>query len=41
MAVACVVMAASALVLIAAEIARRVLERRLGIELAEPASEPA
>jgi spermidine/putrescine transport system permease protein len=41
MAVACVVMAASALVLIAAEIARRVLERRLGTELAEPASEPA
>jgi spermidine/putrescine transport system permease protein len=40
MAVACVVMAASALVLIAAEIARRVLERRLGTELAEPASEP-
>jgi spermidine/putrescine transport system permease protein len=41
MAVACVVMAASALILIAAEIARRVLERRLGMELAEPASEPA
>jgi len=41
MAVACVVMAASALILIAAEIARRVLERRLGTELAEPASEPA
>jgi spermidine/putrescine transport system permease protein len=40
MAVACVVMAASALILIAAEIARRVLERRLGTELAEPASEP-
>lgn len=40
MAVACVVMAASALVLIAAEIARRVLERRLGTDLAEPASEP-
>jgi spermidine/putrescine transport system permease protein len=40
MAVACVVMAASALILIGAEIARRVLERRLGTELAEPASEP-
>jgi spermidine/putrescine transport system permease protein len=37
LAVACVVMAASAAVLIAAEIARRVLERRLGSELAEPA----
>lgn len=36
-AVACVVMAASALILIGAEIARRVLERRLGTELAEPA----
>lgn len=40
MAVACVVMAASALILIAAEIARRVLERRLGTDLAEGASEP-
>jgi spermidine/putrescine transport system permease protein len=39
MAVACVVMAASALILIAAEIARRVLERRLGTELAEPVPE--
>jgi len=39
MAVACVVMAASALILIAAEIARRVLERRLGTDLAEPAPE--
>jgi spermidine/putrescine transport system permease protein len=38
LAVACVVMAASAAVLIAAEIARRVLERRLGSELAEPAA---
>jgi spermidine/putrescine transport system permease protein len=37
LAVACVVMAASATVLIAAEITRRVLERRLGSELAEPA----
>jgi spermidine/putrescine transport system permease protein len=37
LAVACVVMAASATVLIGAEIARRVLERRLGSELAEPA----
>jgi spermidine/putrescine transport system permease protein len=36
-AVACVVMAASALILIGAEIARRMLERRLGTELAEPA----
>jgi spermidine/putrescine transport system permease protein len=37
MAVACIVMAASALILIGAEIARRVVERRLGTELAEPA----
>jgi spermidine/putrescine transport system permease protein len=36
-AVASVVMAASVLVLIAAEIGRRVVERRLGTELAEPA----
>jgi spermidine/putrescine transport system permease protein len=36
-AVACIVMAASALILIGAEIARRVIERRLGTELAEPA----
>jgi len=36
-AVACIVMAASALVLIGAEIGRRVVERRLGAELAEPA----
>jgi spermidine/putrescine transport system permease protein len=36
-AVACIVMAASALLLIGAEIARRVVERRLGAELAEPA----
>jgi spermidine/putrescine transport system permease protein len=36
-AVACVVMAASALVLLSAEIGRRVIERRLGTELAEPA----
>ena len=35
-AVACIVMAASALILIGAEIARRVIERRLGTELAEP-----
>jgi spermidine/putrescine transport system permease protein len=36
LAVACVVMALSALVLLGAEVARRVLERRLGTELAEP-----
>jgi spermidine/putrescine transport system permease protein len=36
-AVASVVMAASVLVLLAAEIGRRVVERRLGTELAEPA----
>jgi spermidine/putrescine transport system permease protein len=36
-AVACIVMAASALVLHGAEIGRRVVERRLGAELAEPA----
>jgi spermidine/putrescine transport system permease protein len=36
-AVACIVMAASALLLIGAEIGRRVVERRLGTELAEPA----
>jgi spermidine/putrescine transport system permease protein len=36
-AVACIVMAASALLLIGAEIGRRVVERRLGAELAEPA----
>jgi spermidine/putrescine transport system permease protein len=36
-AVAVLIMAASALILIGAEIARRVLERRLGTELAEPA----
>jgi spermidine/putrescine transport system permease protein len=36
-AVACVVMAASATVLIGAEIARRLIERRLGTEVAEPA----
>jgi spermidine/putrescine transport system permease protein len=35
-AVACVAMAASAIVLLAAELGRRVLERRLGAELAEP-----
>jgi ABC-type spermidine/putrescine transport system permease subunit II len=40
-AVACVVMAASAFILIAAEIARRVVERRLGTDLSEPAPEPA
>jgi spermidine/putrescine transport system permease protein len=38
LAVACVVMALSALVLLGAEVARRVLERRLGTELAEPGS---
>lgn len=36
-AVACVVMAASATVLIGAEIVRRLIERRLGTEVAEPA----
>jgi spermidine/putrescine transport system permease protein len=36
-AVAVIVMAASALLLIAAEVGRRVIERRLGTELAEPA----
>jgi spermidine/putrescine transport system permease protein len=36
LAVACVVMALSALVLLGAEVARRVLERRLGTDLAEP-----
>lgn len=36
-AVAVIVMAASALILIAAEIGRRLIERRLGTELAEPA----
>jgi spermidine/putrescine transport system permease protein len=36
-AVACIVMAASALLLVAAEVGRRVIERRLGAELAEPA----
>jgi spermidine/putrescine transport system permease protein len=36
-AVAVIVMAASALILVCAEIVRRVLERRLGSELAEPA----
>lgn len=36
-AVACIVMAASALLLIGAEIGRRVIERRIGSELAEPA----
>jgi spermidine/putrescine transport system permease protein len=36
-AVAVIVMAASALVLVGAEIGRRVVERRLGAELAEPA----
>jgi spermidine/putrescine transport system permease protein len=35
-AVACIVMALSALILIGAEVARRVVERRLGAELAEP-----
>jgi spermidine/putrescine transport system permease protein len=41
LAVACVVMLASALVLIGAEVARRVLERRLGADLAAPpAAEP-
>jgi spermidine/putrescine transport system permease protein len=35
-AVAVIVMAASALILVGAEIARRVIERRLGTELAEP-----
>ena len=38
LAVACVVMALSALVLIGAEIARRVLERKLGTDVAEPAT---
>jgi spermidine/putrescine transport system permease protein len=37
LAVACIVMAVSALILIGAEIGRRILERRLGTELAEPA----
>jgi spermidine/putrescine transport system permease protein len=37
-AVACVVMAASVLVLVGAEIGRRVIERRLGTEPAEPAA---
>jgi spermidine/putrescine transport system permease protein len=37
-AVACVVMAASATVLIGAEIARRLIERRLGTEVVEPAA---
>jgi spermidine/putrescine transport system permease protein len=37
LAVACIVMAVSALILIGAEIGRRVIERRLGTELAEPA----
>jgi spermidine/putrescine transport system permease protein len=37
-AVACIVMAASVLLLIGAEIGRRVVERRLGSELAEPAT---
>lgn len=42
LAVACVVMLASALVLIGAEVARRVLERRLGADLAAPPpAEPA
>lgn len=42
LAVACVVMAASALLLIGAEVARRVLERRLGADLAAPPpAEPA
>ena len=36
-AVAVIVMAASALLLIAAEVGRRIIERRLGTELAEPA----
>jgi spermidine/putrescine transport system permease protein len=41
LAVACVVMLASALILIGAEVARRVLERRLGADLAAPpAAEP-
>jgi spermidine/putrescine transport system permease protein len=40
LAVACVVMAASAFILIGAEIARGVIERRLGTELSEPAPEP-
>jgi spermidine/putrescine transport system permease protein len=40
LAVACVVMAASAFILIGAEIARRVIERRLGTDVAAPASEP-
>jgi spermidine/putrescine transport system permease protein len=39
-AVAVIVMAASALVLVGAEVARRVVERRLGAELAEPAAAP-
>jgi spermidine/putrescine transport system permease protein len=37
LAVACVVMAASAIVLLGAEIARRVIERRLGTDMAAPA----
>jgi len=42
LAVACVVMVVSALVLIGAEVARRVLERRLGADLAAPPpAEPA
>jgi spermidine/putrescine transport system permease protein len=42
LAVACVVMLVSALVLIGAEVARRVLERRLGADLAAPPpAEPA
>jgi spermidine/putrescine transport system permease protein len=42
LAVACVVMAASALILVGAEVARRFLERRLGADLAAPPpAEPA
>jgi spermidine/putrescine transport system permease protein len=41
LAVACVVMLLSALILIGAEVARRVLERRLGADLAAPPPEPA
>ena len=42
LAVACVVMLLSALILIGAELARRVVERRLGADLAAPPpAEPA
>jgi spermidine/putrescine transport system permease protein len=40
-AVAVIVMAASALLLVGAEVGRRVVERKIGAELAEPPAEPA